>query len=141
LLAALKGKMIKEKRKSQRFECLIPSEVLKLGEKKSLIERAIIRNISVEGLKLVVRYVDPVPGSRTKVVLYVPDKKLITPLSGEIVWSNFKENVLDIGIKIKQIDPEEREKILAWLLPKWLESEKIKKHAKQNIIAKFIKKP
>jgi hypothetical protein len=132
--------MTKNRRKSQRFECLIPSEVLKLGDKQSLIERAIIRNISVEGLKLVVRYVDPAPGSRAKVVLYVPDKKLITPLSGEIVWSKYTENVLDIGIKIKQIDPQAREEILAWLFPKWLESEKIKKRAKQNIIIKFIKK-
>jgi hypothetical protein len=133
--------MIEEKRKFQRFECLIPSEVLKLGDKQSLIERAIIRNLSAEGLKLVVRYVDPVPGSRAKLVLYVPDKKLITPLSGEIVWSKYTENVLDIGIKIHQIDPRAREEILAWLFPKWLESEKIKKRGKRNIIIKFIKKP
>jgi hypothetical protein len=132
--------MTKEKRKSQRFECLLPSEVLKLGDKQSLIERAIIRNISVGGLKLVVRYVDPLPGSRAKVVLYVPDKKLITPLSGEIVWRKYTENVLDIGIKIKQIDPDEREKILAWLLPQWLESEKMKKRPKHNILVKLIKK-
>lgn len=90
---------------------------------------------------MVVRYVDPVPGSRAKVVLYVPDKKLITPLSGEIVWSKYTENVLDIGIKIHQIDPRAREEILAWLFPKWLESEKIKKRGKRNIIIKFIKKP
>jgi hypothetical protein len=72
-------------------------------------------------------------------VLYVPDKKLITPLSGEIVWSKYTENVLDIGIKIHQIDPRAMEEILAWLFPRWLESEKIKKRAKQNIIIKFIK--
>jgi hypothetical protein len=73
-------------------------------------------------------------------VLYLPDKKLITPLSGEIVWSKYTENVLDIGIKINQIDPRAREEILAWLFPKWLESEKIKKQGKRNIIIKFIKK-
>jgi hypothetical protein len=73
-------------------------------------------------------------------VLYVPDKKLITPLSGEIVWSKYTENVLDIGIKIYHIDPRAREEILAWLFPKWLESEKIKKQGKRNIIIKLIKK-
>lgn len=131
--------MTKDRRKSQRFECLIPSEVLKLGDKRSLIERATIRNISVEGLKLVIRYVDPVPGSKAKVMLYVPDKDITVPVSGEVVWRKYTENVLDIGIKIKEIDPQVREEILAWLFPPWLKSEKIKKQAKKNIIVRFIR--
>lgn len=124
---ALKDKMTEEKRKFQRFECLIPSEVLSLGGKNRLIERAIIRDFSAEGLKLVIRFVNPVPGSRAKLILQIPEENLITPVSGEVRWSKYTENILNVGIKIDQIDPEAREEILSWILPSGLEKEKIKK--------------
>lgn len=119
---------------------MIPAEVLSLGGKNNLIERATIRNFSPEGLRLVVKFVDPVPGSKAKLVLQIPEKKLITPVSGEVMWSKYTENMLDAGIKIDQIDAEAREEILAWIFPYWREKEKIKKQAKRNILTEHMKK-
>jgi c-di-GMP-binding flagellar brake protein YcgR len=118
--------MGKERRKHQRYKCLLPAEILKTGEKKSLLERATIRDFSREGLKLIVNF-NLNLGSNMEIKIYLPEKNLTTSIVGEIVWLKQAENRMEAGLKIKDMDKKAREEILNWLLPKWLEDEEKKK--------------
>lgn len=116
--------MAEERRKLLRFGCSIPSEVMTLEGKPSLVEGARVIDFSSEGLKLSVNFIDPNPGSSTEVMLYIPHKQLITSLTGEVVWSKHIKNKLEVGLKIKEIENQGRKDILDWVFARWLEKEK-----------------
>ena len=116
--------MVEERRKLLRFGCSIPSEVMTLEGKPSLVEEARVIDFSSEGLKLIVNFIDPHPGTSTEVMLYIPHKQLITSLTGEVVWSKHIKNKLEVGLKIKEIENQGRKDILDWVFPRWLEKEK-----------------
>ncbi len=119
--------MIDERRKFLRFDCSIPSEVLKVDGSRNLVEGAKVINFSHEGLRLRVNFLTPKIGCSSDLKLYLPEKQLIAFLSGEIVWYKFTNNRLEVGIKIKDMQNTARGEILNWVFPKWLEKEK-KKH-------------
>jgi len=121
--------MSKERRKYQRYKCLLPAEILKSGEKKSLLERATVRDFSREGLKLTINF-NLNLGSNMEIKVYLPEKNLITSIVGEIVWFKHAENRMEAGLKIKDMDQRVKEEILNWLLPKWLKDEAEKKKKK-----------
>lgn len=108
-----------ERRKHPRFKCLLPAEVLKAGAKKGFIERISVHDMSAEGLRLVVNFTKPDRGSDMELKLYVPEKSLLTFLSGEIAWSKFSDSKMEAGIRIKEIDKRIKEEILNWLFPGW----------------------
>jgi c-di-GMP-binding flagellar brake protein YcgR len=118
--------MSKERRKHQRYKCLFPAEILKTGEKKSLLERASVRDFSREGLKLIINF-NLNLGSNMEIKIYMPEKNIITSIVGEIVWFKHAENKMEAGLKIKDMDQRAREEIVNWLLPKWQEDEEKKK--------------
>jgi c-di-GMP-binding flagellar brake protein YcgR len=122
--------MGKERRKHQRYKCLFPAEILKTGEKKSLLERATVRDFSQEGLKLIVNF-NLILGSNMEIKIYLPEKNLITSIVGEVVWFKHAENRMEAGLKIKDMDQRAREEILNWILPKWLKDKEGKKKKKK----------
>jgi c-di-GMP-binding flagellar brake protein YcgR len=121
--------MSKERRKYQRYKCLLPAEILKAGEKKNLLERATVRDFSQEGLKLIVNF-NLNLGSNMEIKIYLPEKNLITSIVGEIVWLRQAENRMEAGLKIKDMDQRAKKEILNWILPKWLKDEAGKKKKK-----------
>ena len=116
--------MIEERRKLLRFGCSIPSEVMTLEGKPNLVEEARVIDFSSEGLKLIVNFIDPHPGTSTEVMLYIPHKQLITSLRGEVVWSKHIRNKLEVGLKIREMEKQGRKDILDWVFPRWLEKER-----------------
>ncbi len=116
--------MTDERRKFLRFYCSIPSEVMTLEGKSGLVNGATVSDFSSEGLKLSVDFVDPRPGSITEVMLYIPNKQIITSLTGEVVWSKHIKNKLEVGLRIKDMESQGRKDILDWVFPRWLEKEK-----------------
>jgi len=118
------NKMTEEKRKFLRFYCSIPSEVVELEGRNNFVEGATVVDFSNEGLKLSINFVEPHPGSKTEVVLYVPHKQLITSLTGEVVWSKYIRNKLEVGLKIRDMQNQGRKDIFDWVFPRWLEKEK-----------------
>lgn len=126
--------MSDEKRKFLRFDCSIPSEVLKLDGNRNLVEGAKVINFSSEGLRLRVNFVTPKLGSSSDLKLYLPERQLIAFLSGEIVWYKFINNKLEVGLKIKDMKKEARGEVLNWVFPKWLEKEKRKQEDLYNDI-------
>jgi len=110
---------MEERRKFPRFKCLLPAEVLKAGSKTGFIDRISVHDMSAEGLRLVVNFNKPDPGSEMELKLYVPEKSLLTFLSAEIAWSKFSDSKLETGLRIKEIDKKIKEEILNWLFPGW----------------------
>jgi hypothetical protein len=52
--------------------------------------------------------------------LYLPEKKLSTLLSGEIIRVKSTDKKLEVGLKIKEIDSKSKHEILTWIFPGWL---------------------
>ena len=116
--------MANERRKFLRFYCSIPSEVMTLEGKSGLVNGATVSDFSSEGLKLSVNFVDPPPGSITEVMLYIPNKQIITSLTGEVVWSKHIKNKLEVGLRIKDMESQGRKDIFDWVFARWLEKDK-----------------
>lgn len=122
----------KEKRKYLRFECLLPAELIKIDGKDQLDRKITAKDISREGLRLSIN-LDINPGSNLEIILLVPEKDLVIPVSGEIVWAKTIDNRLEAGLKIKEMDPELKSELLNWVFPKWLEKEREEKEKKAKV--------
>ena len=118
-----------DKRKSLRFECVLPAEVVELKGKKNIIGRATVKDFSKMGLKLTVNF-NLETRSPMELKLYLPEKKITTPVSGEISWSQFKDKKLEIGLKIREMDKELKKEILDWISPSWAQETKEDKKKK-----------
>jgi len=118
--------MEKEKRKSARSQCVLPAEVIKIEGKDHISIRTTAHDLSDEGLKLTVNLnIDT--GSTMDLKLYLPEKKLSTLLSGEIIRVKSIDKKLEVGLKIKKIDNKLKSEILSWISPKWQEADTEKK--------------
>jgi len=118
-----------DKRKSLRFDCILPAEVVELKGKKNIIGRATVKDFSNIGLKLTVNF-NLEPRSPMELKLYLPEKKITTPVSGEISWSQFKDKKLEIGLKIRDMDKKLKKEILDWISPSWTQETKEDKKKK-----------
>ena len=122
--------MSDEKRKSTRSQCVLPAEVIKIEGKDRITIRTTAHDLSDEGLKLTINLnVDP--GSTMDLKLYLPEKKLSTLLSGEIIRVKSVDKKLEVGLKIKQIDDKLKTELLNWVFPKWQETDTEKKKSKK----------
>ena len=111
--------MTDERRKYVRTKCVIPAEVVQFGDNTKLVEKISVCDFSLEGLKLVISYVAPKSHSNVDLKLLIPETKLITPFSGEIRWSRFADNKLEVGLKTQQMDEEAMADIINWIYSKW----------------------
>jgi len=111
--------MSKEKRKFIRFECLFPAEVVKIEGKKGMAKEIKVNNISREGLRLVLSF-DFSPGSDIDMSIVIPGKRASALVSGEIVWSRWKEDKWELGVRIKDIDKGAKSELLDLSYAKWL---------------------
>lgn len=125
----LQNRISKEKRKHPRSKCLLPAEVLKAGERKTLLEKITVKDFSRQGLKLIINF-NLNLGSNMEIKLYLPEISLVTSILGEIVWIKHVENKVEAGLKIKDMDQRAKEEILNWLLPQWLKDEEEKNKKK-----------
>ncbi len=111
--------MAEEKRKFTRSQCVLPAEVIKIEGKDHISIRTTAHDLSDEGLKLTVN-LNFNPGSTVDLKLYLPEKKLSTLLSGEIIRVKSIDKKLEVGLKIKEIDNKLKSEILSWVFPGWL---------------------
>lgn len=111
--------MAENRRKSPRFKCLLPAELVKTEGSPNLVERVSVQDISNEGLRLVVKFAKPDQGSNIDLKLYIPEKGLLTFLTAETMWSRFTNSKLEAGLKIKEIDRKIKKEILDWVFPEW----------------------
>jgi len=122
--------MAEEKRKSTRSQCVLPAEVIKIEGKDHIAIRTTAHDLSDEGLKLTVN-LNLDPGSTVDLKLYLPEKKLSTMLSGEIIRVKSIDKKLEVGLRIKEIDSKLKSELLSWVFPKWQETDTEKKKSKK----------
>ena len=120
--AILKLNVSEEKRKSYRLKCFLPAQVLKAGGKSTFVDKATIHDFSGEGLKLILS-LNLNPGSHIDLKLFLPEKKLSTSLSGEIIWSRCSGNKMEVGLKINNMDEKAKDEVINWFYPVWLKEE------------------
>jgi len=124
--------LAKDKRSSPRSKCLLPADLEFKEKNKSIAERTTVYNISSQGLKLVVNFKNFEVGSPIDLKVYLPEKKLSTALKGEVTWNKYKENKLEVGIKIKKMNQEAKSEILSWVFPRWVKIDKENKKEKKR---------
>ena len=122
--------MSEEKRKFTRSQCVLPAEVIKIEGKDHIAIRTTAHDLSDEGLKLTVN-LNLDPGSTVDLKLYLPEKKLSTMLSGEIIRVKSIDKKLEVGLRIKEIDSKLKSELLSWVFPKWQETDTEKKKSKK----------
>jgi hypothetical protein len=113
--------MGKERRKYPRFECSIRSEVLDFEGKSHLIENAKILDFSRSGLKLGIDFTVPSPGTEMTLKVIIPEKQIVTIVSGEVVWTKYYKNRMKVGLKLKEMDKKAKQDILGWVYSTWME--------------------
>jgi len=112
-----------EKRRTNRLRCFLPAELLKAGGKQTFVDKTTIQDFSREGLKLAINF-NLNPGSQVELKLFLPEKKLSTPLSAEIMWSKCSGNKMEVGLKINNMDQKAKDEVLSWFYPAWLKEER-----------------
>ncbi|NIO49846.1 MAG: hypothetical protein GTN73_10490 [Candidatus Aminicenantes bacterium] len=122
--------MREEKRKYTRSQCVLPVEVIKVEGKDHIAIRTTAHDFSDEGLKLTVN-LNLDPGSTMDLKLYLPEKKLSTLLSGEIIRVKSTDKKLEVGLRIKEIDDKLKSELLSWVFPKWQETDTKKKKGRK----------
>jgi len=114
--------MENDQRKFLRFECMLPAEVIKVEEQNGLAEKARIDDFSRGGLKLVLNLdFNFVPGSKIDLLCSLPDKADEVQANAEVVWSRNEGGTWSLGLKILDMDPEARSKILDSCYAQWQE--------------------
>ncbi|MGD8534290.1 MAG: PilZ domain-containing protein [Candidatus Aminicenantes bacterium] len=127
--------MGKEQRKFLRFECLLPVDLIKVDGKDYISRKIEAHDFSREGIKLSINFNIEI-GTNMEVNLHIPEKKLSVPLTGEITWIKSVDNRLEAGLRIKDMDNEQKSEILNWIFPKWLEKKKEETEEKRAIAIK-----
>jgi len=124
-------KVADEKRKYSRSKCVLPAELIDSDGRSIVSGRVKVKDFSHEGLKLSISFTQLKPGSSVDLKVYLPEKKITTLLSGEVTWNKYAGNRMEMGLKIKDIDDDDKVEILNWLFPKWVTLETRKKKKKK----------
>lgn len=109
--------MHKDNRKYPRSKCIFPAQIIKSEGRSTIIDRVSVRDLSSGGLKLIIT-LNLVPSSTLESRIYLPEKGLNISVLGEVVWSRFVDDRLEVGLKIKEMEESAREAIIDWLFPK-----------------------
>ncbi len=113
--------MRNEKRKSLRSKCLFPAKIIDTEGTNGIIKRISVRDFSPEGFKLAITF-NLKPSSVLKTKVHIPEKQMTTSISGEVVWTNYTNDRLELGIKIKEMDENEKLGVLYFVLPHWVDT-------------------
>jgi c-di-GMP-binding flagellar brake protein YcgR len=115
--------MAKEKRKYFRFDCPVPVQLIQIEGGKRVVQKATLGEMSRDGLKLTFSFnLDLRPGSEVNFKLNLPDKRLTSKMSGEVVWSKPKGKKLEMGLKIKDMDKVLKSELMDLVYAKWREA-------------------
>lgn len=105
-----------ENRKYFRFPCQCFGEI-RFGTKE--VQLSLIKNISSEGMGLVVHGIQCCPDSNVEVRLDLPDKKHPLLVVGKVKWSSPINNHVEVGVHFDKIDSVTRQALLDYGFNAW----------------------
>jgi len=124
--------MSEEKRKYLRFECLVPVKFIKIEGAVHQSEEATVSNVSREGLQVVLDLnLDFDPGTDLDFKINIPEKKMTSKVSGEVIWSKPRGKKLQVGFKIKEMDKLMKSELLDHGYTRWREKKKAQEKKKK----------
>jgi hypothetical protein len=114
--------MGEEKRKYLRFECLVPVEFIRI-EGRDLDARrkvATLDEISREGLRVVMDVdLNFRRGAEVDFKVNIPERRLTSKVSGEVMWVKPMGKRYQLGIRIKTMDKVTKSELLDLGYKKW----------------------
>jgi c-di-GMP-binding flagellar brake protein YcgR len=114
--------MVEEKRKFLRFECLVPVDHIKIEGKNRKAKKAALFDISREGLRLTLDLDFSFNrGNDVDFKVNIPEKKISSTVTGEVIWSKPKGKKLELGLKIKNMDKAAKSELLDLGYSRWRE--------------------
>jgi hypothetical protein len=114
-----------DQRKYLRFECMLPAEIVKIGDEDGLSEKARIEDFSRGGLKLVLNLdFNFVPGAKIELKCPLPGKTEAAPARVEVIWSRNEGGTWSLGLKILDMAPEALSEILGTCYSEWQDKRK-----------------
>lgn len=119
-----------DKRKYIRFECVVPVDLVNIPGGEGENQEARIDNVSREGLGMVLDLgIDLNPGSDVRFQIRNPERRKVSNVIGEVVWSRPKEGRVEVGLKIKRIENATKSELLDLGFNQWraTKSKKTKK--------------
>lgn len=123
--------MAKERRKYFRFDCPLPVHLIQIEGGKRVVKKATLDEISRDGLKLISSFSFALPpGSEVNFKFNIPERQLLSRVSGEVIWSKPRGKKLEMGLKIKDMDKGPKSELMDLIYYKWREAKK--KEARQK---------
>jgi hypothetical protein len=114
--------MSDENRKYLRFECLVPVENIKFGEGDAPTKDAVLDSVSRDGLHIILDLDFSLsPGHDVDFDIEIPDKKVDSKVSGEVMWTRPKGDRLEVGIRIKNMSKVTKSELLELGYDRWRE--------------------
>lgn len=113
-----------EKRKYMRFDVPVDIEYMVTGSNLSIEGISTTRNLSREGMQLVLDK-DLPPGTEIEIKIRIPADAVPVYAKGVIVWNDKfeKKGEPNVGIKFLQISPFDRNRILEHVYKEWVEKQ------------------
>lgn len=114
--------MSEDNRKYLRFECLVPVENIKFEEGDAPTKAAALDNVSRDGLHIILDLDFSLsPGHDVDFDVEIPDKKVDSKVSGEVIWTRPKGKKLEVGIRIKNMNKVTKSELLELGYIRWQE--------------------
>jgi hypothetical protein len=105
-----------ENRKYLRYSCLIPGAV---RFQHNGLSNAIVTDFSREGLRLVTRQFTSDSQPQVEVRLDLPWSQRSTVVTGEVKWTHFYEDNIEMGVCLTGIDNQTKSEILDYSYELW----------------------
>ncbi len=114
---------MEDKRNFFRFKLLLKGEV-ELEAGANLPHEMRMTDFSRGGLRIFVPRKDFSSPNTVKLKVYIPHKSAPVSISGNVKWLRPKENGLEIGTKIQEINAADKSEILDYAYNIWKENKK-----------------
>jgi len=112
--------MSDDHRKYLRFECLVPVENIKFEGGDAPSKDAVLDNVSRDGLHIILDLDFSLsPGHEVDFDVEIPDKKVDSKVSGEVLWTRSKGKKLEVGIRIKNMNKATKSELLELGYVRW----------------------
>jgi len=120
--------MADDNRKFLRFECLIPIDLLEIGDPGGNLQEAFLDNISRDGLRVVFDLGQAFQkGEDVNIQIRKPEEHRACQITGEVIWSKPIGKKLEVGLKIKKMEKDTKAELLDIGYDTW------RRHKKQRL--------
>jgi hypothetical protein len=111
----------RENRKYFRFPCQCFGEV-RFGTKE--VQLSLVKNVSSEGMGLVVHGIRCCPDSNVEVRLDIPDNSHPLLVEGEVKWSSPINHHMEVGVQFDRVDSDTKRVLLDYGFNTWCDEVK-----------------